>query len=512
MALGQPPTVIQRRRLFLWRIKMRSIQKARELIKIARVGVGTGRFKWNYLVRDLINPPEGSSPYYKMGISEARKAISEVKRLFQGQEKPWDEFTVTDLLVEAYKDAREKGIVKVTIKEEDGEKHKTIKNVKAFSKSIMFLFANLVGFDAIRTRLSELVRSMEGAAKRKINRKTTNVGINDEETYQKKLLNDVGLKLLGIGTGEKYTVDNTPVGSGGVGTQVDFTLTGRDNFIKKLRELVEENERQNAAEMTRTRLLRKIPSLKTALEAYGITDEEIGLVPEIGGITEKELAERMMTQSPQKSTTEFDGKVECSNPNCDNRFKVPDNYQGKYPHCWECRKKRIGQARTQIRIAQSLLNEPERSPEVIFLLQKALKAEFQQWDLYYAYKDELKGLARDSVANHFDEHAADEAEHIEILQRYLVSMGIQPTKERETIPEIDAMRMEPIVELQNKFEKQAIETYQQLLDVIEDKDPLRIEVENILAKEQEHSHDLERLLIKNSKKKLDPESFVRGEK
>lgn len=162
----------------------------------------------------------------------------------------------------------------------------------------------------------------------------------------------------------------------------------------------------------------------------------------------------------------------------------------------------IQEAQKFIRLAQALTSGFERSSELISLLQEALRAEFQQWDLYHAYKDELKGLARDSIVDHFTEHASDEAEHISTLQRYLVSMGIQPTKEREVIPEIDALDPKAIIKLQLEFERKAVSTYRQILKAVEDTDPLRIEIEDILAKEQEHAHELE-LYLGDEEKKIE---------
>lgn len=153
----------------------------------------------------------------------------------------------------------------------------------------------------------------------------------------------------------------------------------------------------------------------------------------------------------------------------------------------------ISKARTLVRIAQSAVFKVERSAEAIELMQKALMSEFRQWDLYYAYKSQLKGLSRDIIEEHFAEHAEEEAEHIEVLQRYLVTSGIQPTKERHEIPKIDGSDIEKIIGLQYKFEVEAVRNYQELLEHLEDSDPLRIEVENILAKEMEHAQDLQLL-------------------
>lgn len=105
------------------------------------------------------------------------------------------------------------------------------------------------------------------------------------------------------------------------------------------------------------------------------------------------------------------------------------------------------------------------------------------------------GLARDSIQEEFDEHAEDEAEHIENLQRYLLSMGVQPTTERYKIPPLENPSMEDIIALQLEFENLAVETYSELARVIgDDGSPLLAEIQNILAKEKEHSQDLEFLL------------------
>lgn len=139
---------------------------------------------------------------------------------------------------------------------------------------------------------------------------------------------------------------------------------------------------------------------------------------------------------------------------------------------------------------------PSVDGEVLDLLQTALTAEFQQWDLYYAYKSQLRGMARDPVSDHFGDHAEEEASHIEILQRYIVGYGEQPTTTRELIPSLGANpTMEEIVKLQLHFEQKAVETYKQLLTLLEETDPLKIEVENILTQEQEHVHDLQLLLV-----------------
>lgn len=133
--------------------------------------------------------------------------------------------------------------------------------------------------------------------------------------------------------------------------------------------------------------------------------------------------------------------------------------------------------------------------EIIPFLQEALRGEYQQWDLYYSYKDKIKSLARDSIAKHFEEHAEDEADHIELLQRHIMALGADPTLDRHPIPKLDTFDASAIIELQIKFEQKAVIFYQKILDLLgEDYTALRIDIENTLAKEQEHYHDLQFLL------------------
>ncbi len=160
-------------------------------------------------------------------------------------------------------------------------------------------------------------------------------------------------------------------------------------------------------------------------------------------------------------------------------------------------------SRRNVIIAKTLnkLARPELTSnigiEVLDLLQQALTNEFQQWDLYYAYKGQLTGLSRDPLMSHFETHAGEEAKHIEVLQRYIVGMGAIPTTERKRIPLIKDNSVEAIIELQLEFEVEAVEIYKKILkELNEDSAPLRIEIENILAVETEHMQDLQMFLRK----------------
>ena len=139
--------------------------------------------------------------------------------------------------------------------------------------------------------------------------------------------------------------------------------------------------------------------------------------------------------------------------------------------------------------------EKGKDETIIGLLQLALVGEYQQWDLYTAYASRLKGLARTPVADEFTAHADEEQSHIELIQRYLVSLGQIPTLQRKKLPEMpEGASIRDIVQLQLKFEQDAVNLYKKILAVVPDNDPLRIDIENVMSKEQEHVHDLELLL------------------
>jgi len=133
---------------------------------------------------------------------------------------------------------------------------------------------------------------------------------------------------------------------------------------------------------------------------------------------------------------------------------------------------------------------------IVTLLQLALVNEYQQWDLYTAYSSRLKGVARQPVAEEFKDHAKEELEHIEVIQRYLVSMGENPTLQRKSLPDMpQGSSIKDIVQFQLGFEQDAVSLYKKILSIIPENEPLKLDIENISIKEQEHVHDLE-LLIK----------------
>ena len=146
------------------------------------------------------------------------------------------------------------------------------------------------------------------------------------------------------------------------------------------------------------------------------------------------------------------------------------------------------------KVFKALNPEMHYNQDIVLInaLQEALKGEFQQWDLYYTYMPQIKGPAREDVIEEFEEHAEEEAKHILTVERFLVEMGAQPTTDRKPIERVEPTLMN-ILNLQLKFEQEAVDTYTRILPLLEGNpkySALRIEIENILINEKEHVQDI----------------------
>lgn len=135
--------------------------------------------------------------------------------------------------------------------------------------------------------------------------------------------------------------------------------------------------------------------------------------------------------------------------------------------------------------------------EVAGLVTEALLREYQQRDMYETYNYYLFGLSSPAIQTHLEEHLKQEMAHIEILQRYLAELGVEPVLERLPIPEV-APPIENILKQDLKMEHEAVILYSTLANSLDDGSAewvaLRVDIENILIQEKEHVHDLERWL------------------
>lgn len=131
--------------------------------------------------------------------------------------------------------------------------------------------------------------------------------------------------------------------------------------------------------------------------------------------------------------------------------------------------------------------------QVISLLKDLLQREFLQRDLYETYNYYLSGLASPAIFEHFKIHQQEEQLHIQLIQRYLMGYGCPPMVERAPIPVLNPVSLETILDFHFELEQEAVRKYSEILDLLEghpEFTSLRIDLEDVLSQEQEHTHDL----------------------
>lgn len=132
------------------------------------------------------------------------------------------------------------------------------------------------------------------------------------------------------------------------------------------------------------------------------------------------------------------------------------------------------------------------APDTLGLYAAVAAAEFKSVLAYTVYGQTLRDLARESLAQEFQEHADDELEHAEFILRRMAVLGGQPPLPDIPMP-VPASDPVEIVNNLIQIEMEGIAAWQALHASLGE-DPARFKVEEYLAVEQEHLDDMLRLL------------------
>jgi len=130
---------------------------------------------------------------------------------------------------------------------------------------------------------------------------------------------------------------------------------------------------------------------------------------------------------------------------------------------------------------------------VIAILEELLQLEYLQRDIYETYGYYLSGLESPAIHDHLKIHLQEEQLHIDILCRYLMGYGAKPMLKRTPVPVIEPVTLKSILDLNFLLEKEAVEKYSEAIHTLEEDvkhTAIRVDLEDILKQEQEHSHDL----------------------
>ncbi|HWQ68265.1 MAG TPA: ferritin-like domain-containing protein [Methanospirillum sp.] len=141
--------------------------------------------------------------------------------------------------------------------------------------------------------------------------------------------------------------------------------------------------------------------------------------------------------------------------------------------------------------------------ELITLLNKALCDEWLAYYQYWVGSKVVKGPTKDAVIAELVQHATEELAHADMLALRILQLGGTPILEprewyEKTNCGYDAPRepfVQNILEQNIKGERCAIETYNRLMSIVKDKDPVTYNIIlTIMTQEIEHEEDLQSLL------------------
>jgi bacterioferritin (cytochrome b1) len=130
--------------------------------------------------------------------------------------------------------------------------------------------------------------------------------------------------------------------------------------------------------------------------------------------------------------------------------------------------------------------------KVISAIKDIIQNELKTGFAYHFYGNNLRGQSHHSIAEEFEDHAADEAEHAEYLMRRL-SVIAGPVQLEDVPAPPPASSPEQIIDTMIRIEQEGIAKWRLLLSLLGDDNPMHIKVEEYLSNEQEHLDELMQL-------------------
>jgi bacterioferritin len=133
--------------------------------------------------------------------------------------------------------------------------------------------------------------------------------------------------------------------------------------------------------------------------------------------------------------------------------------------------------------------------DLITLIQSAINDEWKSATIYEIQKTMIKGLLRDPIGEHFEEHAEEEERHAEKLTLHLFSRGVDVNV---VIPEFNVgSTVEEMLRIDLQLEIDAIDKYSKILSQCENipeiKDTKML-IEDILLDEVAHQDEFAAML------------------
>ena len=159
-------------------------------------------------------------------------------------------------------------------------------------------------------------------------------------------------------------------------------------------------------------------------------------------------------------------------------------------------------AREQLTEGAVTKNYEGNVAEAIALLNHAVATEIVCVLRYKFHAVTATGLSSESVKEEFEEHAKDEAEHLDLITERINQLGGKPNLSpdgllsRSATEYVEGDNLVDMIKENLVAERIAVETYREMVRYFGEKDPTtRVMIERILAQEEEHANDMHDLLV-----------------
>jgi bacterioferritin len=151
--------------------------------------------------------------------------------------------------------------------------------------------------------------------------------------------------------------------------------------------------------------------------------------------------------------------------------------------------------------------------QVIDILQAVLATEIVCVLRYTMNAVVAAGISSDSVKEEFDEHAAEEQDHMRRVAERINQLGGKPDFNPEGLASrsasqyIEGANLIEMIRENLVAERIACEHYRELIRYFGDDDPTtRVLMESLLSKEEEHANDMHDLLVAHEGKPMLPQN------
>ena len=129
---------------------------------------------------------------------------------------------------------------------------------------------------------------------------------------------------------------------------------------------------------------------------------------------------------------------------------------------------------------------------MINILQELLGAKYAIDSAYRSFSDRIRGPWRDSLVDHWHEHAKEERQNQYDIAMKLVGMGADPMISVITVPQCPS-NLEAFCVCLAKMELEAINKSRELISLSGDNTSMKVFAENVILTDTQHLDDLRRL-------------------